>query len=61
MTSPSQRKTGVCQRQEMSKMGMGVKRYKLPVKKQLGHRKAIYSTVTIVNNTVSPILKLLRE
>ena len=59
--SSSQRKTGVCQRQGVSKMGKGGQRYKLPVKIQLSHRKAVYHMMTIVNNTVLPILKLLRE
>ena len=38
-----------------------VKRYKLLVIKQISHRDIMYSTVTIVNNTVLHISKLPKE
>ena len=39
----------------------GIKRYTLPVRKKISDGVVMYSVVTLVNNTVLCICKLLRE
>ena len=47
--------------ERVGEKGEEVKRHKLPAIKQICHENLMYSTVTIINNTVLDIWKLLRE